>query len=90
MKIFRNRIMFLFIPALILWVIAGFILLISPWYYGFYNDYKSGAYILIAIGIFLTVIEGYLKKRISRKKFIGIGLAFLFTIVMSLISIYFW
>lgn len=90
MKIFRNRIKFLFIPALILWITAGIILLISPWYFGIYNNYRSIAYILIAIGLYLTVVERYLKRKASKKELIGIGLTFLFAILVSLISVYFW
>lgn len=90
MKIFRNKIKLLFIPALILWITAGTVLLISPWYYGIHNNYRSIAYILIAIGLYLTVVERYLKRKVSKKELIGTGFTFLFAILVSLISMYFW
>ncbi|SIR86281.1 hypothetical protein SAMN05878482_106246 [Peribacillus simplex] len=89
MKILKNRIKPLFIPALLLWVTAGIIHFVSTLYYGVYNDYRSMAYILIFIGLFLILIERYLLEKATKKELIGLGLTFLLSILSLLWVIYF-
>jgi hypothetical protein len=89
MKILKNRIKPLFIPALLLWITAGIIIFVSTLYYGVYSDYRSMAYILIVIGLSLTLIERYLLERATKKELIGLGLTFLLIILSQLWVIYF-
>jgi hypothetical protein len=89
MKILKNRIKPLFIPALLLWITAGIIHFFSTLYYGVYNDYRFMAYILIVIGFSLALIERYLLKKASKKELIGLGLTFSLSIASLLWVIYF-
>ena len=92
MKFFRNRIKSLFFPALILWVIAGVIYLISPWYFGPNNLYTSIAFVFVTIGFSIILIEQYLLKKVTKKQLIGLEIVFVLSILieLSLIMLHYW
>ncbi|WP_026695689.1 hypothetical protein [Peribacillus kribbensis] len=91
MGLFRNRIKPLFFPALVLWILAGVIYLVSPWYYGPDNIYIGIANIYVLIGFSLTLFERYTLKKATKKQLIGFGIAFFLVILIELLSvIYFY
>ncbi|WP_057913728.1 hypothetical protein [Peribacillus muralis] len=85
MKIFKNRIKFLFIPALLLWITGGMIHFVSTLFYGVYNDYRFMAYIIIVIGMSLLLFERYLLGKATKKELVGLGITFSL-MILSLLS----